>query len=427
MPDLKKYPEPPDLSSQFAVPNLQGTFDIGGPCIGIGGWTAVWKAVGMERRYTWQYDLDERYRDCLRRQLGADCFISLGEKDGDILKVNMNELAGVDIIATGPPCPPWAGNGNRKGCKDPRADVFATVLRWIVHLASLGDKKKLKIALVENVAGCMKTCDGKMPYMACAKEALEKEVQHFVWDIVYLQVKDYSLPHNHVRCILRGMNRIIGDRIPDPLPGFGTADLRSFLRHDLPATDRKTLIPNKLQNLRDLEFKVKCKVRCNDFTCDDIVVFSIDRADEKAWKQSMFVNCIPTLTCTNGWLWVCSAGDIWESPEDREFSRFLDPIERFALQGMSPTLAATLPCSEVILKATGNAYPPQIIGAACVPILRMMAEKGIGAGEPIAGCAPGPRTKTFKVVQAQAKGKAKAKGKGKAMKVKTKAKPKRRR
>ena len=54
--------------------------------------------------------------------------LNLGKKAGDILNVPLEALEKpIDFLVSGPPCPPWAGQGKRQGCKDPRSHVFMTV------------------------------------------------------------------------------------------------------------------------------------------------------------------------------------------------------------------------------------------------------------------------------------------------------------
>ena len=345
---------------------------------------------------------------------------------GDIRAIDLGILPGLDIITSGPPCPPWAGNGVRKGSDDARAKVFEQVLRWIVHMGTLDDNQKLKIVIIENVGGCMKNCNGQRPFMLIAKEELAKHMPHFVFDIITLQLSDYSIPHIRERVLLRGLNKSIANYIAPPLKPFGKGDLRNFLRRDLPASDRNELNQNKLQNLRDHEFKVKCMLKSKTLQDGDIAVFSIDRADEKAWKQRICVGAVPTLTCHNTWLWVCSTADMSMPPEQREFSRFLDPRERLALHGLSPSLASTLRPTELLVKACGNSYAPQIIAAAVVPMLGQMAASGVKAGEEIMGSPPSASTNSFSLEEAlkktktekrkATKGKAPMKGKAKKSK-----------
>ena len=62
------------------------------------------------------YDLDNRYEKHLKAHFKnpADGLF-LGRTKGDLTKVPLEELRlPVDLLVSGPPCPPWAGNGHSK-------------------------------------------------------------------------------------------------------------------------------------------------------------------------------------------------------------------------------------------------------------------------------------------------------------------------
>ena len=40
------------------------------------------------------------------------------------MRLDFSRLPAVDVLIAGPPCPPWSVGGQRKGEKDPRAEVF---------------------------------------------------------------------------------------------------------------------------------------------------------------------------------------------------------------------------------------------------------------------------------------------------------------
>ena len=67
----------------------------------------------------------------------------------------------VDLLVVGPPCPPWAGQGNHQAMNDPRAKVFVQVILWIIHLAYCGG---LLCFIVENVPGVLKSDHGLDSY-----------------------------------------------------------------------------------------------------------------------------------------------------------------------------------------------------------------------------------------------------------------------
>ena len=60
--------------------------------------------------------------------------------------------------------------------------------------------------------------------------------------------------------------------------------------------------------------------------------------------------------------------------------RFLHPLERLAAQGLDHVAAATYLPHQLLIKAAGNAYPPNILAPYLCPIIHAIAEwGGLGA------------------------------------------------
>ena len=64
----------------------------------------------------------------------------------------------MDILVSGPPTPPWFGNGNKQGLGDARAAVFIRVLEWVVLWIKSGC---LIAAVLENILGVLQNVGGK--------------------------------------------------------------------------------------------------------------------------------------------------------------------------------------------------------------------------------------------------------------------------
>ena len=82
------------------------------------------------------YDVEECYYDHLMhhlQDLGQENIqLHLCKVAGDITRIPLAQLQRpVDFLVAGPPCPPWAGQGMRKGCRDPKAKVFMAILSWV--------------------------------------------------------------------------------------------------------------------------------------------------------------------------------------------------------------------------------------------------------------------------------------------------------
>ena len=86
------------------------------------------------------------------------------------------------------------------------------------------------------------------------------------------------------------------------------------------------------------------------------------------------INEVPALTINNRYLFLISVADVINQVEDksREVFRFLLATERLALQGFPPEAARDFPSDGLVLKATGNAYPPPLIVAAAAPLIQAM-------------------------------------------------------
>ena len=121
------------------------------PCSGVLGAKDVFKNVNTKTE-THSYDIDIAYVPILEH-LQRDEIHSTAHMGCDILAVPLNELPMSDVVAAGPPCPPWAGHGNKKAGNDARSGVFIRVLMWLLHLM---DHNYLKAFFIENVTGCNK-------------------------------------------------------------------------------------------------------------------------------------------------------------------------------------------------------------------------------------------------------------------------------
>ena len=113
---------------------------------------------------------------------------------------------------------------------------------------------------------------------------------------------------------------------------------------------------------------------------DDVIVCPIDRshAEEVVYAARWSVNCSPTLTTHNQYLFVLSVRDIIEQVGDskREFFRFFTKPERLQLQGFPPKYALDLPEDKIIF-AAGNSYPVPLMVACFFPMLESLAESGL--------------------------------------------------
>ena len=372
-------PEPNTWSEIIGrVPTPPRPLKVAMPCVGIDGCGTALKQLGVPFQGCHVFDLDTRYLEYLQQHLPDAMNLRVGPVDGDLLKEDICSLSGgLDLLVSGPPCPPWAGNGKHNGTQDPRADVFGMVLTWMVRSIKEGC---LVASLIENVKGTMQRSGGEEAFMKKVLRVLTNEVTEFAWEITVLNAQDYMLAQSRTRVFLRGMRKTFmsGPRLPPVLSPLGTRPLKDFLDPDAPATSRGDLTSHMHQNLKDMKIKVKADLQAGILEGCDVVAFPLDRAQGKTYKQSYRKDICPTLTCNNKYLYVMSVRDMEKPDDEKEFARFLLPKERLVLQGFRADVYDKLPTESTVVKAAGNAYPVPLLMACLKPIVEEISKTNDG-------------------------------------------------
>lgn len=371
-PKHSKFPDPNDWSK--VAPNL-GSWSrkifVSLPCVGIDGAGFALKTLKVPFHANNVFDLEHRYQAHLEEHL-SDSSLHLGRESGDICKADFAKIERpCEVLISGPPCPPWAGNGSHNGQDDCRADVFLTIMKLVLSFIKTGE---LKACVLENVRGILHKKNGQPSFMDNMISFLREHASEFDWNVVTLKAEDYMLPQQRTRVFLRGLRKTLGKgEVPKPLDPFGKRRLVDFLDHSLPHVDKSTLTDVMRKNLLDGVKALEAMVTKGDLLSGDVAVWPLDRAEGKIYKRRFSQNIVPTLTTTNKYLFISSL----EGPEkDRKFFRFLSPTERMLLQGFhGSTLADT---SEALrIKGSGNAYPVPLMIAALAPLLKEI-KKGLG-------------------------------------------------
>ena len=141
-----------------ALPAFKRPLYVATPRIGIDGCGTALDALGVRYQANNVYDLEHRYQAYLTQHLGGNVQLHLGKKDGDLCQLQLSDVERpVDLLVSGPPCPPWAGQGNHKGQHDHRADVFIVVMKVCIALIKVGD---LHACCIENVKGILAKIKG---------------------------------------------------------------------------------------------------------------------------------------------------------------------------------------------------------------------------------------------------------------------------
>ena len=429
---------PPDIDwSSFVekLPALGRVPVVSVPCTGILSSSHAWQSMHQTASYVNIFDLERRYRSCLTEALqragmtvqDIELNLRLGKTSGDLLMVPLNAMQRkCDFLIAGPPCPPWAGSGNRKGTKDARAKVFVRIMQWVHFMVAAGG---LLVVILENVSGMMHSHDGREAPITQFLNALREYIPSFVWGVDQLALQNYMCPQKRVRVFLRGVRRSICETLPPILPAFGKRTLLDILGK-YPNTTRASMRPTIQENVLDYEKTIRDMVSKGTLDLKDVVVVAADRAAGKAWNQAVQVNAAPTLTTNNFYLLVLSVSCVVESiaDESRKYFRWLTGPERLALQSLPSSLFFELG-GDLAVKAAGNAYPPVLIMAATHGILKALSNFDLKAWPPehelavsnhneqsmklftTALMRPGPKTARGKA-QARAKAKAQARVSG---------------
>jgi site-specific DNA-cytosine methylase len=328
------------------------------------------------------YDLESKYESVLLKELlsmgmeEVKIKLNLGRLVGNLLQVPLQHLdLPVDVLVCGPPCPPWAGQGNHKAMRDSRAQVFVTIILWIVYMAHCGG---LLVAIVENVKGVLHSYNGLEPAMDKFIRVLTKHVPFFHWCTDTLEAIDYLCPQTRVRTFLRGIRKTISPAgVPKPLSPFGRRPLKTALGN-FNCTPRSSFPLQQQANIKVYEKKIKGMYLAGRLHLNDIVVVAADRQEGCEFPQNITVNAAPTFTTNNKALFIMSVeGVVHDVPDtQRMFFRRFMPAERLTCQGFPAKLCLQLG-ETLTVKASGNAYPPPLIIATLQPCLMALARSGL--------------------------------------------------
>jgi len=165
-PFWESTPNAPDWGQLFGkhvlpkVKELGRPIRISLPCVGVDGCTTALEAIGVPFQPVNVYDLVSEYGETLEahyKEAGVEMEVytpHLGPEKGDITKMINSDIEASDGIVAGPPCIPFAGNGNHEGEKDQRFQPFLAVLTLIVCLA----KNAASCSLCSRM--CLARCNG---------------------------------------------------------------------------------------------------------------------------------------------------------------------------------------------------------------------------------------------------------------------------
>ena len=358
-------------------PPLGRKLRVAMPCTGIdGAGEALYQGnVDFEGCNIW--DLEGGYKSYLVDHFMKCCGkvpkLHLGRKLGNLLVSKLSDLEGAcDLLVSGCPCPPWAGNGCKKSTKDARFQVFWIVIRWILHLITCNG---LLAVCLENVQGTMKKIKKEPAFYPRLQNMFENLIPSFVWRIDLVQAMDYLSAATRSRVLLRGMSKLFAPtEVPPVLPPFGARRLADCLG-EFPNMPRSSATEAQQQNLQDYDDTIHNMVQSGRISADSLVVVAADRAEKKVFKQTIVVNHAPCLTCHNKYLWVMKANEVKLPLEQRTLYRLIHPSERLTWQGFQANSVDKLGLS-LAVKGAGNCFPVGMMMAGLLPLCYAFAEHG---------------------------------------------------
>ena len=143
--------------------------------------------------------------------------------DGDITKINENEIPNHDILVGGFPCQAFSIAGKRGGFKDTRGTLFFDVARII-------KAKQPKAFFLENVKGLTNHWGGKT--LATILNVLKNDLGYIVPEPQIMNAKNFGVPQNRERIFIVGFRSDLGIKEKDfmyPQPTDTSKTIRDIM------------------------------------------------------------------------------------------------------------------------------------------------------------------------------------------------------
>lgn len=173
---------------------------------GIGGFRIAMDEACREKHLipdcVFSSDIDVHCQDSYETNFGH-------RPDGDITKINPDDIPNHDILFAGFPCQPFSIIGNMKGFEDTRGTLF-------FYIANIIKTKKPKAFILENVKQLVGHNKGQtLKVILKTLNDLGYHVQYAV-----LNALDYGLPQKRERVIIIGHLEPIMFSFPNPIKPF---------------------------------------------------------------------------------------------------------------------------------------------------------------------------------------------------------------
>lgn len=147
-------------------------------------------------RVIWANEWDKYAASIYRKNFGEKELV-----EGDITKIDADNIPDFDLLCGGFPCQPFSVAGKRQGFKDLRGTMFFEVAR-------IAEAKRPKLLLLENVKGLLSHADGG------TFETIIRTLDELGYDVEWqvLNSKHFGVPQNRERVFIIGHLRGTGTR-----------------------------------------------------------------------------------------------------------------------------------------------------------------------------------------------------------------------
>lgn len=360
--DTAGFPQAPWAHLVGSLPRLHRKLRLALPCIGLDGLGAGLRALRWtDYEIIYAFDVDDALLApllAMHGPIGLGGNIRIGSS-GDIMTQDIEAWERVDLLVSGPPCPPWSQIGARQGANDPREQVFQRVTAAITHQGRLGCYG----FIVEMVEGMDHTSNRSRgpSYYSCWLEQLKREAPMFLVKCWPMNTAHF-LPQSRSRLYTVGFHRnlLLGDSIPPPLhPSMPAVPLNVLLHKGLKPIDDDRLSYQLRSNLVVAQRMVHDRHLKTPTGLGGVVAcIAVDRCPQRAWGIPVrYDGLVSTLRTENEHIWLYQL-DV--AGKRVLLSRCLHPVERLALQGFPVELGKFLSKSD-LLRATGNSFSVPVV------------------------------------------------------------------
>jgi DNA (cytosine-5)-methyltransferase 1 len=162
----------------------------GTTCSGIESPTQGWEILGWEPVFF--SEIEEYASEVLAQRYPE--IPNLGDMTAEDFLERINALGGVDVFAGGTPCQGFSLAGLRGSLSDDRSNLCLRFVQ-LVHGIKSDEKQGVKIAVWENVAGCLSTADNafgcmlaglvgeERPLIPCDKDTADRKLVKRYWSL----------------------------------------------------------------------------------------------------------------------------------------------------------------------------------------------------------------------------------------------------